>query len=256
MHRILIAESQRREAANVAMFLQDQGFAVATVHTGRHLVNFSRQYEMDLLLVDLSTPIENAFTSIAEVRCRPHSVQVPIIGLISSPQHDQTARTAGCSAAVTKPLDYQQLLRVIYAHLGTPNVIPTRLPKQMNASHSDNFVSLAELIVADVAALEPSLGSLGDMAPMAHESMREASSTLWTRLEPTKISFETRQPFAVQDRHTRHDFRNLLAAVMGFADILLLEDNVPAEIEARLRRIKQSTRRFCDLLDQIRETAA
>jgi hypothetical protein len=123
--------------------------------------------------------------------------------------------------------------------------------------HSQNsYTALAESICVGVEWLKGRMTELGEQGPIAIESMEDAAASLRLRLEPEKVTPGYHLPDSVRDRQVRHDFRNLLAAVNGFAEILLLEDYIPQDIEAKLRTIKKEARDFCNMLDSIRESAA
>ncbi len=100
------------------------------------------------------------------------------------------------------------------------------------------------------------MDDLGEQGPMAVEFMRESATNLRTRLEPETVAPGSDIPQSVQARSVRHDFRNLIAAVVGFSELLLLEDEVLPDVKERLLALKRDSREFCDQLDDVRDSAA
>lgn len=95
MNRILIYEADCREALHLSRHLQNSSFAVATVTTARQAVSFAREHEFEGFIVDLSVPGEMGFSTVAEVKCRPQTTRVGVIGLVSDPASTEAAREGG-----------------------------------------------------------------------------------------------------------------------------------------------------------------
>ncbi len=258
MNRILIFETDPREAIHLSQYLQAGGFAVATVTTARQAISFAREYEFDIFVVNLRTPGETGFTTIAEIKCRPQTAHVQVIGLVPAPTMRLSAEEAGCDAVLIGTADGGQVMRTATELLErSHNSITYMKPMDATANSTEqSFDSLSQALCTGIAWLEPRLPELGEQGPIAIESMRDASGTLRQRLDPQVIIPGGILPSSVCDRQIRHDFRNLLAAVTGFAEILLLEDNLPQDIQEQLRSLKHDSRVFCNMLDSIKESAA
>ncbi len=258
MNRILIYDTNNREAVHLSQFLQTSGFAVATVTTARQAASFAREYDFELFIINLSDPGEMAYTTVAEIKCRPRSAQVGVIGLVPDANSESAANETGCDASLVRPYDPNELLRKVRELLERPNNSITFM-ESMDANSTSTqptFEALADSLCEGVRWLESRAADLGEQGPIAIESMRDAAISLRQRLEPEKISPGSDLPDSVRDRHIRHDFRNLLAAVNGFAEILLLDDSLVEDIGAHLRTVKAESREFCTMLDSIRDTAA
>lgn len=258
MNRILIYETDSREAVHLSQFLQSSGYAVATVTTARQATSFAREYEFELFLVNLTDPGETSYTTVAEIKCRPETKEVGVLGLVPQANMRAAAEEAGCDSVLVRPFNNEQVLRKVGELLEQPsNSITYMEPMDTpQTSTQASFSELADSLCHGVDWLNGRMSELGEQGPIAIESMRDASASLKLRLEPEKVTPGHHLPDSVRDRQVRHDFRNLLAAVNGFAEILLLEDYLPQDIEAKLRTIKKESRDFCNMLDSIRESAA
>ncbi len=259
MNRILIHETDSREAVHLSQFLQSAGFAVASVTTARQATSFAREYEFEIFLINLADPDQTAYTTIAEIKCRPQKNDVVVIGFVPQASVRAAAEGAGCDAVLVRPFNNEHVLRKISELLEQSSKAIKLVETAMETTtpHSQNsYTALAESICVGVEWLKGRMTELGEQGPIAIESMEDAAASLRLRLEPEKVTPGYHLPDSVRDRQVRHDFRNLLAAVNGFAEILLLEDYIPQDIEAKLRTIKKESRDFCNMLDSIRESAA
>ncbi|MDA7525652.1 hypothetical protein N8586_05245 [Verrucomicrobiales bacterium] len=259
MNRILFHHTDGREAVHLSQFLQSAGFAVASVTTARQATNIAREYEFEIFLTNLADPDETAYTTIAEIKCQLQKNDVGVIGFVPQASVRAAAEEAGCDAVLVRPFNNEHVLRKILELLeqsSKANKFQTPT-MEMTTPHSQNsFAALAESLCVGVEWLKGRMTELGEQGPTAIECMEDAAASLRLRLEPEKVTPGYHLPDSVCDRQVRHDFRNLLAAVNGFAEILLLEDYLPQDIEAKLRTIKKESRDFCNMLDSIRESAA
>ncbi len=259
MNRILLYETDSSEAVHLSQFLQSAGYAVATVTTARQATSFARDYEFELFLINLADPGETGYTTIAEIKCRPQPTDVGVIGFVPQASMRTAAEEAGCDSILARPFNNEHVLRKVSELLEQSSKSIKFIHQAMDTntpSSQTTFASLADSLCLGVEWLKGRLSELGEQGPIAIESMEDASSSLRVRLEADKVTPGHHLPDSVRDRQVRHDFRNLLAAVNGFAQILLLEDYLPQDIEARLRVIKKESRDFCNMLDSIRESAA
>ncbi len=256
MTRILIYETDCREAVHLSQFLQASGFAVATVTTARQAVSFAREYDFEFFLVNLDDPGETGYTTVAEIKCRPRSANVGVIGFVPQVNARGAAEEAGCDAVLVRPFNHEQVLRKVTELLERSRNSITCIHPMETTATNPSFGSLADSLCEGVRWLETRMPDLGEQGPVAIESMRDASTSLRERLAADQVTPGQDLPDSVRDRQVRHDFRNLLAAVNGFAEILLLEDDLKEDIQERLRTVKKESREFCNMLDNIRDSAA
>lgn len=258
MNRILIFEPDAREALHLSQFYQNSGFAVATVNTARQAVSFVREYEFEAMLASLSTE-EMGYTAVAEVKSRAQGAKVAVLAILPDESLSVAAREAGCDDCVVRPVENDELLRKtveILENTQKPEQVIRNMDAETNSQQQPAFGSLADSLCEGVKWLETRVDELGDQGPIAIESMRDAALSLRDQLHPEKVSPGSDLPDSVRDHRMRHDFRNLLAAVNGFSEILLLDDGLVGDVRERVSVIKKESREFCNLLDAIRDSAA
>lgn len=265
MNRLLIFEQDPSEAVRLSQYLQRAGYAVASVTTGRQAAGFIRDYDFEIFLVNLVDPQEAMMSAIPELRRHTEAAQVRVLAMVSDPDSIRVAEALGADGMVTVPFENSDLLRKITELLENSCAAVTFIADSMeNEEGSDaslrddgaSFKSITEVIVSEVACLSRHLPELGDQGPLALENMEEAVGSLGRRLDADTVIPGKNVPASVYNRQERHDFRNLLAAINGFSEILLLEDGLPENVKTRLQRIKKASRQFCTLLDNVKESAA
>ena len=55
--------------------------------------------------------------------------------------------------------------------------------------------------------------------------------------------------FSLHDKELRHDFRNMIGSVTGFAELILMESGLSYESTQGLTRLRENSREFVDILD-------
>jgi CheY-like chemotaxis protein len=79
------------------LYLEQNGFAVTRVETGRELVELAREQRPDLLVMDLLLPDRNGFDIIGALRASPDTRDIPVI-ICTEPEipqrlHEQLRRS-------------------------------------------------------------------------------------------------------------------------------------------------------------------
>ena len=122
--------------AQLTQSLRDDG-ALVTVHdSAPALARFMRLLIVNVLVVDVGTPSDGAFTLIRDVRALSpdEGGRVPIVVLFAGPPHDeQRLVAADVDSTVRKPADASEISRVIK---GVFAASPARVrdePKRLDA---------------------------------------------------------------------------------------------------------------------------
>jgi len=112
--RLLVVEDNQHDLELITQLLEDD-FELVTARDGAAGLEIATRDRPDLILTDLSLPVLDGWEMIGRLRAAPAIGRTPIVVLsarASRPEIDR-ALAVGCDAYVTKPIDEDELRRVI-----------------------------------------------------------------------------------------------------------------------------------------------
>ncbi len=117
--KVLIVDDKAHNRAFLVDLLAPLGFQVAEAADGGAGVAQARKLRPNVILMDPVMPEKDGFTAVREIRQHPALKNVLIIALSASvfDEHRQQSIEAGCNTFLPKPVDTQQLLQQLRAHL-------------------------------------------------------------------------------------------------------------------------------------------
>ena len=140
--RILMAEDNDLNAEIAGMLLEENGMTVTRVSDGAEAVERFRESpegSFDLILMDIMMPRMNGYEAARAIRGmegRPDGQRIPIVAMTANAFSEdiQAALGAGMNAHLSKPIDMDEVIRVIARQLapGPEGPRPTA-PKQEEA---------------------------------------------------------------------------------------------------------------------------
>ena len=77
-----------------------------------------------------------------------------------------------------------------------------------------------------------------------------------SELEKIAMQGSVAAQHALYDKDLRHDFRNMIGSVTGFAELILMESGLNQQATAALTQIRQYSSEFVRLLDAQKAAAA
>ena len=108
--RILIVEDQADVAQLIDVVLKGEGYTVAIAKDGAQGLMLARDWNPDLILMDIMLPGVDGGTLIARLREEPETAELPIIAMSASRTlRDRTAELQA-DALLSKPFDVDALL--------------------------------------------------------------------------------------------------------------------------------------------------
>jgi PAS domain S-box-containing protein len=112
--RILVAEDNPDNRDLVTRFLTAQGADIDTAHNGREAFEMGKSGIYSVILMDIQMPELDGYE--ATRRLRKAGVTSSIIALTAHAMSDEPekARSAGCDAFLTKPIDVPHLIQTVY----------------------------------------------------------------------------------------------------------------------------------------------
>ncbi|MFN3647935.1 MAG: response regulator [Armatimonadota bacterium] len=114
--RALVAEDNRCSQSLARLILEQAGFRVDLVSTGREAVERARRTAYDLIVMDCRMPEMDGFTAAREIRKRePAGEHVPILAVTASasPADRERCLSAGMDDFLTKPIQRQAVLTAV-----------------------------------------------------------------------------------------------------------------------------------------------
>jgi DNA-binding response OmpR family regulator len=122
--RIIVADDERDTVLTLMMILRDEGHDVQGVYTGSGVLPMIRDFDPDVVLLDIALPEKNGYELAEQIRKQPRGKRVLLIGI--SGQYKEgadklLADLKGFDHYLVKPFDPAALLALL-----TPLIWPDR----------------------------------------------------------------------------------------------------------------------------------
>jgi DNA-binding response OmpR family regulator len=113
MTRILVVDDDPSVRSVVKDALQQDGYQVDTVSTGRQVLAAFARHRPALLVLDLAMPEMDGPRLVRTLRDQTRWGRVPLVVLSGIPQAPEVGARLGARACVRKPFDLQELLATV-----------------------------------------------------------------------------------------------------------------------------------------------
>ncbi|MCF6311418.1 MAG: hypothetical protein L3J39_03110 [Verrucomicrobiales bacterium] len=269
MYRILIADADPSRACHLEVDLGDLGIKAVSVMSGEMAVAFCREYDLDLVLLDLSMP--DAWDAVRLLRQNEATATMPIVGISTSNEEEASDGAVGGSGELCglldgklQRLDLAQALRkclpgeqsLLVDTGGTGVKQRDESESYLNGASADHteednlkaLLALSERILVLAEGLKSSADQFGEDGPEMFDFVEKSSQQMHRRLNEI-VDAQESGGVHLADREVRHDFRNILASVRGFTDLILMEEGVPENSIEGLREICSCSSQFVECLD-------
>lgn len=253
MNRVLIVAGERQTGERFQQALGESGFQTAIVWNPMQMVEFCRQHSPDFMLVDLDLAEHGLWSALQAVRGIGTLANIPFLGL-SSTGHPKTLEKAKEAGFVNVFPTHESSRTVVQAFNG---LVETKQPASDEdevediVSRDPSLNRLREItrdIVETTRKLSPRVSEYGDDGPELFGYIETAGAAIRKKLNDVP-------DFALHDKELRHDFRNMIGSVTGFAELILMEPDISSESTHGLSRLRERSREFVELLDQQKASA-
>lgn len=112
MRTILVVEDNPDIASLVKMQLEEGGYRVLILGSGRSVMTWAEEKRPDLILLDLILPDVEGLEILRNLKENPTTADIPVIVMTIVPD-DGTARELGAIDYLTKPMDGKELLQSV-----------------------------------------------------------------------------------------------------------------------------------------------
>ena len=108
---ILVVEDYEDTSLAMRLALEDRGYRIIEASDGASAVELAERERPDIILMDLNLPVMDGLEATKRIRSNAEMADTVIVAVTaySDPDYRTRARAAGCSAFVTKPLDFEWL---------------------------------------------------------------------------------------------------------------------------------------------------
>jgi len=246
MNRVLIVAGERQTGERYQQALGQDGFQTAVVWNPIQMVEFCRQHTPDCMVVDLDLAELGLWSGVQAVKGIGGLAEVPLFGLATAadPQLFEKAKAAGFLAAFPKSDSGRQVIDAIRREAARRQVAQqAAVPDPVGSDPSLNRLrELAREIVSTAAALHPRVAEYGEDGPELFSYIENSGFAIRKKLNGVS-------DFSLHDKELRHDFRNMIGSVTGFAELILMESGLSPESTEGLTRLRRNSTEFVDILD-------
>jgi len=112
---VLLVEDFEDNRFMMRRLLEMSGYHVVEAVNGKQAVEFAKTERPDIILMDLSLPQLDGLSATRQIRQQEGLGKVPIIAVSAHDSADFHAQAlaAGCNEYVTKPIDFDQLVKLL-----------------------------------------------------------------------------------------------------------------------------------------------
>jgi CheY-like chemotaxis protein len=115
--KILICDDDEGILDILELILEDTPCQIIAEQNSLNVLSLVEKLSPDLVLLDLWMPVLSGDQVLKAIRSDPFTKDVPVIIISASRESEQIARTAGASAFIAKPFDFNELVTVINLHI-------------------------------------------------------------------------------------------------------------------------------------------
>ncbi len=111
--RILVVDDERNMRITLADILQDEGYEVDTAATGEEAVGMCAQRGYSIVLLDVRMPGIDGVETFRQIRRHQEAVRIILMSAYGLDELKDAALGEGAIAFLSKPLDVQQVIKLI-----------------------------------------------------------------------------------------------------------------------------------------------
>lgn len=116
--KVLIVEDYEDTREFMKILLESYGYKVIEAADGIEAIDRVKQYQPDLILMDISLPVVDGLTATRAIREFDAAAKVPIIAVTAfGKNYYNKAIEAGCNDLIDKPVDFDSLEPILRSYL-------------------------------------------------------------------------------------------------------------------------------------------
>jgi DNA-binding NtrC family response regulator len=111
--RVFIVDDDRDFAESLAILLEDEGHEVVVAFSSEAAIEKFREQDFDIAFMDVTLPGMNGVESLLEIRKFKPAARVVMMSGYTAEQLLEQAITSGALGVLRKPLDLEEVLRLL-----------------------------------------------------------------------------------------------------------------------------------------------
>lgn len=247
MNRVLIVAGEHTIGERFQEELGRRGHQTAVVCNPMQMVEFCRQHIPDTIVIDLDLAEHGLWTSVQVVKGMGALANVPLFGLSSTdlPKSQEKAGAAGFSAVYPTHVGTQSVLAALEECMEKENGLEEE-PQVEVISRDPSLNRLRELtrdVIATTVRLKVHMAEYGADGPELFGYIESAGIAICDKLSMV-------EDFSLHDKVLRHDFRNMVGSVTGFAELILMEPGISPAPAQGLTKLREWSKEFVKILDE------
>jgi len=168
--KILIVDDRWENCAVLRSVLEPIGFDIQEAENGQAGLTKAREWQPDLILVDIVMPLMNGHQMTQELRQISELKTIPIIAISANAFANNRVESleAGCTDFMTKPIATEELLQKVQVYLNVSWVY------QEQAEPANSYLESGDRVIPNQEELRVlyEAASMGDVAGVEEETMR------------------------------------------------------------------------------------
>ena len=126
MYKVLVCDDEKDIVSALEIYLKAEGYEVLKAYDGKEALEILHQQEVQLVLMDIMMPKMDGHQAAKAIRAmyadRPDAEEIPIIALSANAFSEdvQASLDAGMNGHVSKPLNMEEVTKVIERNLNRP----------------------------------------------------------------------------------------------------------------------------------------
>ncbi|MEQ8536580.1 MAG: PAS domain S-box protein [Coleofasciculus sp. D1-CHI-01] len=168
--KILIVDDRWENCAVLRSILEPIGFEIQEAANGQEGLDKVREWQPDLILVDIVMPVMNGHQMTQQLRQNPEFKSTPIVAVSANAFANNRVESldAGCTDFMTKPIATAELLQKVQVYLNVSWVY------QENADPANSYLESGDRVIPTQEELTVlyEAASMGDVAGVEEETMR------------------------------------------------------------------------------------
>jgi CheY-like chemotaxis protein len=134
--KILIVDDQPDERSIMKFFLEIEGFQVFEASDGQEGLDMAAEHTPDVIIMDIAMPVMNGIAATRAIRNDENLTKTPIVCVTGfSDYYGPHVHSAGCNNILRKPVDLEQLKRLVNKYSGRSKMQTQSAEPRVQAKH-------------------------------------------------------------------------------------------------------------------------